>query len=155
MTRTEVHSQQRAELVTSTALRIMVGIILATHGALKLSDLHATAQSFAHLGIPYPDYAVYLAIAGEFLGGIGLAVGLFARVAAFGIFCSMAVAIGYVHIGHGLMAQNGGWEYPLTLGLVALFFMTRGAGAVSLDALFSGRHERARGYRAGRVRSYA
>ena len=54
------------------------------------------------------------------------------------------------------MAKTGGWEYPLTLGLVALFFMTHGAGAVSLDALFSGKeHVGVRRYRAGRVRSYA
>ena len=139
-----------------TALRIVVGIILATHGAMKLSDIPGTVQSFAHLGIPYPAYAVYLAIAGEFLGGIGLAVGLLTRVAALGILCSMAVAIGYVHMGHGLIGKNGGWEYPLTLALVALFFITRGAGAVSLDALFSApKTERIRSYRSHRVSSYA
>jgi len=159
MTQTEAQSEKRAELVTTTALRIVVGIIMATHGAMKLSDPSGTAQSFAHLGIPYPGYAVYLAIAGEFLGGIGLAIGLLTRVAALGILCSMAVAIGYVHLGHGLMAEKGGWEYPVTLALVALFFITHGAGAVSLDALFwarKGEHrEPHRGYRSHRIRSYA
>jgi len=156
MTQTESHSQERADLVTVTALRIVVGIILATHGALKLSDAQGTAQGFAHLGIPYSNYAVYLAIAGELLGGVGLAVGLFTRVAAFGVFCTMSVAIGYAHIGHGLLAQNGGWEYPLTLGVVALFFITHGAGAVSLDALFRARrYEGPRSYRSGRIRSYS
>jgi len=155
MTETENPSQRRAELVTATALRIAVGVIMATHGAMKLTDLHGTAQGFAQLGIPYPDHAVYLAVAGEFFGGIGLAVGLLTRLAAFGILCSMSVAIGYVHFGHGLMAKNGGWEYPLTLALVSLFFITHGAGSVSLDHLFSRRHETHGGYREHRVRSYA
>jgi len=155
LTQTDIQSQQRAELVTLTALRIAAGIILASHGAMKLTDLHGTAEGFTHLGIPYPQYAVYLAIAGEFFGGIGLAVGLFTRLAAFGTLCAMVVAIGYVHIGHGLIAKNGGWEYPLTLALISLFFITHGAGAISLDQLFAQQRERRHGFRERRVRSYA
>ena len=71
---------------------------------------------------------------------------------------SMAVAIGYAHFGHGLLAKNGGWEYPLVLALVSLFFVTAGAGPVSVDARFSRRereHRQAHRYRHGRVSSYA
>src|SRR5258706_7907542 len=137
MTRTTVDSGRRADAVALTALRVAVGITMAVHGAGKLMDIQGTAQGFAHMGIPYPQYAVYLAIAGEFFGGIGLAVGLLTRVAALGILSSMAVAIGYVHFGHGLLAKNGGWEYPLLLGLLAVFFVTHGAGPPSLPAFFS------------------
>lgn len=141
----------RLDAVTLTALRVGAGVILAVHGALKLMNVPETAQGFAHLGIPYANYAVYLAIAGELLGGLGLVVGLLTRVAAFGTLCAMAVAIHYVHAGHGLLAQNGGWEYPLMLALLSLFFITHGAGPASLDALLS--HQRAP--RVQRVRTYA
>ena len=136
MSRTDINSERRADAVTVTALRVVTGIIMVSHGALKLLDVHGTAAGFAQLGIPYPQYAVYLAIAGEFFGGLGLLLGLVTRVAALGTLSTMAVAIGYVHFGHGLLAKNGGWEYPALLALVSLFFVTHGAGPASLDALF-------------------
>ena len=147
-----IHSQARADDVTLTVLRVAVGLIMAVHGSLKLMDIAGTMQSFATIGIPYPQYAVYLAIAGEFLGGIGLIVGLLTRIAALGVLSSMSVAIGFVHFGHGLLAKNGGWEYPLVLGLISLFFVTHGAGPVSLDAWFTRRSRRPR---VRRVASYA
>ena len=52
------------------------------------------------LHIPAP-FAV-LAIAAEFLGGLGLIFGLLTRVAAFGIFCNMLVAVAMVHHQFGL-----------------------------------------------------
>lgn len=154
MNRQRLDARASADAVTITALRIGIGTILAVHGAMKLMDVAGTAQGFAQLGIPYPQYAVYLAIAGELLGGLGLIVGLFARVAALGTLSSMAVAIGYAHLGHGLLAQNGGFEYPLMLALVSLFFVSHGAGPISLDAVVARRHEH-RAYRHERVRSYA
>jgi len=146
--------EDRAEDVSLTALRVMVGVIFVVHGAGKLLDISGTIQGFQHLGIPYPQYAVYLAIAGEFFGGLGILIGLLTRVAALGAMCSMAVAIGYVHLGHGLLAKNGGWEYPVVLALVALFFVTHGAGPASVDALIERRRLRGRP-RTARMRSYA
>lgn len=156
MTERIVNSEKRADDVTITALRGAVGMIMAVHGAMKVMDIPGTIQGFTQLGIPYPHYAVYFAIAGELLGGIGLFVGLLTRVAALGTLSSMAVAIGYAHFGHGLLAKNGGWEYPLVLGLASLFFITHGAGPASLDALFSRKYRgRDRRYRDRRVASYA
>ncbi|HVY25165.1 MAG TPA: DoxX family protein [Polyangiaceae bacterium] len=147
-----IRVQNRADDVTVTALRIATGLIMAVHGAGKLMDIPGTIQGFGQMGIPYPQYAVYLALAGELLGGIGLAIGLLTRVAAIGTLSVMAVAIGFVHFGHGLLAKNGGWEYPLILGLVSLFFITHGAGPVSVDAWLT---HRRRGFRERRVPSYA
>lgn len=148
-----IRTQTRADDVTVTVLRVATGMILAVHGALKLMDIPETIQGFNALGIPYPQYAVYLAIAGEFLGGIGLAVGLLTRIAALGTLGTMVTAIGFAHLGRGLFMKGGGWEYPLVLALVSLFFVTHGAGPVSLDAWFT--RKPARRYRDGRVPSYA
>jgi putative oxidoreductase len=131
--------RSRATVIALTALRVGVGAIVAVHGWAKLSDIAGTTQSFEHLGMPAPQYLVYLAIAGELLGGVGLAVGLLTRVAALGPVCTMLVAILTVHIGHGLMAKDGGYEYPLVLLLVSAFFAFNGAGPVGLDALFRNR----------------
>ncbi len=126
--------RQRIEPVALTLLRLSAGIIMAGHGWLKLQDLNNTIQQFAGMGIPKP--AVYLAIAGELGGGLGLIFGLLTPIAAFGVFCTMAVAILKVHLKNGLFAKDGGFEYPLTMAMVALFFIFHGAGPISLDALF-------------------
>jgi putative oxidoreductase len=146
-------SSTRAEGTVVTMLRITAGVIFMAHGALKLADIPGTAQSFASMGIPWPEYSVYLAIAGELLGGLGLTVGLLTRVAAFGPMCAMLVAIIAAHLRHGLLAKNGGFEYPLILGLVALFFVAHGAGAFSLDGLFE--RSQSMRFRSRRVESHA
>lgn len=131
--RSERHRDSTAQLALAL-LRVAVGGILVVHGWAKLSNVAGTAQSFDQLGMPAPQSLVYLAIAGELLGGLGLALGLLTRVAALGPMCTMLVAILTVHVGHGLLAKNGGLEYPLVLLLVSSFFAANGAGRYSLDA---------------------
>lgn len=155
MSEQDIVKRQTGEAIALTALRVTVGVIFAVHGAMKLLDIPGTIQGFTQLGIPYPQYAVYLAIAGELLGGLGMVFGLLTRVAALGALCSMAVAIAYAHLGHGLLASKGGWEYPLVLGMVALYLVTTGAGPFSMDALYRHRRNSSPHSRNHRVRSYA
>src|SRR5712675_198425 len=91
--------------------------------------------------IPAP-FAV-LAIAAEFFGGVGLIFGLLTRVASFGIFCNMLVAVAMIHHQFGFFinwtgAQKGeGYEYHLLILAAAALLMIRGAGAASVDRLLS------------------
>lgn len=124
----------RFQTLSFTALRVGVGFIMAVHGWGKLTNIENTVNMFGNM-LPYPKLMVYLAIAGEFLGGLGLMVGLLTPVAAFGVFCVMVVAILKVHLKNGLMMQNNGFEYQLTLLLVSLFYICHGGGCLSLDAL--------------------
>jgi putative oxidoreductase len=79
----------------------------------------------------------------EFLGSIGLAVGLLTRVAAFGIACVMVVAVLTTHTPHGFFMnwsgnQKGeGFEFHLLVLGIALALMLGGAGLWSLDALLA------------------
>jgi putative oxidoreductase len=131
----EFESDRRAGTLALTLLRVAVGAILVAHGWEKLSDIHGTAASFARLGIPAPEVSVYLAILGELFGGLGLALGALTPLAAFGPVLVLASAIYFVHRDNGLLSRNGGWEYPLTLLLVSLYFAAHGAGPLSVDAL--------------------
>ena len=131
----ETDTDRKPAIVALTLLRIGVGAIFVAHGWQKLSDIQGTAAMFAHQAIPHPTLMVYLAILGEFFGGLGLALGALTPLAALGPVCTMAAAIYFVHRDNGLFAQNGGWEYPLTLLLIALYFVTHGAGPLSVDAL--------------------
>src|SRR5262245_34844358 len=96
-----------------------------------------TMKHFTDSGIP--TGLALLAIAAEFLGPLGLAVGLLTRVAAFGIACVMLVAIAAVHWPNGFFMnwegnQKGeGFEYHLLALGIAIALIIVGAGAGSLD----------------------
>jgi len=83
----------------------------------------------------------FLAIAAEFFGGLGLIFGLLTRVAAFGIFVNMVMAVRWFTSVRLFMnwtgAQKGeGYEYHFCVGDYG-FLMIRGAGAASVDRLCS------------------
>ena len=121
-------------------LRCVVGIIFTAHGAQKLfgafggPGLQSTAAMFGQMGFRPGMFWGALVGCTELLGGLGLLAGYCTRLAALGLAITMAVAILKVHWPHGLFAQNGGCEYPLTLLVVNLVIICSGAGPVSLDA---------------------
>ena len=124
-------------------LRLTVGIVMFPHGAQKALGWYGghgfsvTMKNFAGMGIP-TAFGV-LAIAAEFLGPIGLVVGLLTRIAAFGIVCIMIVAIVTTHWRNGFFMnwfgnQKGeGYEYHLLVLGVAIALIILGGGALSLD----------------------
>jgi putative oxidoreductase len=85
----------------------------------------------------------FLAMAAEFLGGLGLILGFLTRIAAFGIAVNMVVAVVMVHSSNGFFmnwsgAQKGeGFEYHLLALAITTFLMIRGAGAFSLDRVIA------------------
>jgi len=68
-------------------------------------------------------------------GGLLLALGLLAPVAAALVFSVMLVAAVTVHIKKGFFAQNGGCECTLVRGIAASTVAFTGPGSFSLDAL--------------------
>src|SRR6266480_1440536 len=89
---------------TLTILRLVLGIVMFPHGAQKVlgwfggHGFRATMAGMSHM---FPAPLVLLAIAAEFLGSLGLIFGFLGRIAAFGIFCNMVVAILTVHMANG------------------------------------------------------
>jgi putative oxidoreductase len=129
-------------------VRIVLGAVFLAHGAQKMlgwfggDGLSATMGFFTKvMHVPAP--LALLAICAEFFGGLGLIVGLLARVAALGIAANMLVAIVTVHYQFGLFVnwfgkQKGeGFEYHLLAIAMAVLVMMRGAGALSLDRWLS------------------
>jgi putative oxidoreductase len=134
---------------TLTLLRLVLGVVFFAHGAQKALGwfggygFKGTMGFFTqNMHIPAP-FAV-LAIAAEFLGGLGLIVGLLSRIAAFGIAVNMAVAVVMVHMANGFFMnwtgqQKGeGFEYHLLVLAITITLMIRGAGAFSIDRAISG-----------------
>jgi putative oxidoreductase len=131
-----------------TVLRLVLGIVFFAHGAQKMLGWFGGYGFTGTMGfftgmMHIPAVFAFLAIAAEFLGGLGLLVGLFTRVAAFGIFCNMLVAVAMVHHQFGFFmnwagTQKGeGFEFHLLALAMTAFLMIRGAGAASVDRLLS------------------
>jgi putative oxidoreductase len=131
-----------------TILRLALGVIFFAHGAQKMLGWFGGYGFTGTMGfftgmMHIPAVFAFLAITAEFFGGLGLILGLLTRVAAFGISCNMIVAVAMVHHQFGFFmnwtgAQKGeGYEYHI-LSLAALVvLMIRGAGAASVDRVFS------------------
>ena len=121
-------------------LRLVVGLTMAAHGAQKLFGwfggygLQGTGGFLEKLGfVPGRRHALFAGLA-EFVGGLLLALGLATPVAAMLIISVMFVAIATVHVKNGYFNSNQGYEYNLTLAVVALSVAIIGAGPISLDA---------------------
>ncbi|HEY6332873.1 MAG TPA: DoxX family protein [Blastocatellia bacterium] len=131
-----------------TILRLALGCVFFAHGAQKVlgwwggHGLNTTFNLFTHqMNVPAPFAG--LAIAAEFLGGLGLVVGLLGRVAALGIACNMVVAVRTVHWPNGFFMnweghQSGeGFEFHILAIAIALAILIKGSGAISFDRLFT------------------
>ena len=138
---------------TLAILRITLGLIFFAHGAQKVFGWFGGAgfagtMGFFTTGMGIPAPFAFLAIMAEFLGGLGLVVGLLGRVAAVGVASVMVVAILTVHAPNGLFMnwsgqQKGeGFEYHLLAIALAIAIIVRGSGAWSFDRLVSGILER-------------
>jgi putative oxidoreductase len=136
-------------------LRLVLGVIFFAHGAQKtlgwFGGYGFTGTMGFFTGVMHiPALFAFLAIMAEFLGGLGLILGFLTRIAAFGIFSNMIVAIAMVHRHFGFFmnwmgAQKGeGYEYHLLVLPITVFLMIRGAGAVSVDRMLTSPANRTR-----------
>jgi putative oxidoreductase len=137
----------RSELAPTVA-RFALGVMIFPHGAQKLLGwfggygFEGTMQFFTtQAGLPYA--VALLPIIAEFFGGLGLLTGLLTRVAAFGVGCTMLVAMLTVHLQNGFFMNWFGQQkgegiefFLLAIGL-SLSLMITGGGALSLDKLLS------------------
>jgi putative oxidoreductase len=130
--------------VAGLILRVVTGIVFFAHGAqLALgwfggNGFTATMQFFTQ-NMHIPTVFAFLAIMAQFLGSLGLIVGLLTRVAAFGIGVVMLVATVMVHLPVGFFmnwfgSQKGeGYEYHLLAIAICIALMIRGGGKASID----------------------
>ena len=127
-----------------TAIRIVVGIIFAAHGAQKLFGMFGgygiagTAQYMESLGLAPGHLMAILAGGTEFFGGLALIIGLLARPAALGLTFLSLVAIFSVHIHNGLFMANNGYEFALALLGGSIAVLIEGAGKLSADRVIAG-----------------
>lgn len=123
------------------ALRLVVGLLFAGHGAQKLfgafggSGIEGTAAGFEKGGLRPARAHAWIAGLSELGGGLLLALGLLTPFAAAAIIAVMTAAIVGVHAPKGVWNTAGGYEYNLVLIAAAFGLAATGAGAWSLDGV--------------------
>ena len=145
-------------------LRMVAGLTLAAHGYPKLfggpgkrpPKLLATAMGpnypgaversgpgfvagLEKMGVPYPRAAATASGIAELGGGVALAAGILTRPVALAVAFNMAVAAYKAHWKNGFYGQ-GGYEFALLLGTVALSLGLTGPGNISIDRVVSTKH---------------
>jgi putative oxidoreductase len=122
-------------------LRVVVGVIMAAHGAQKLLGwfggygLRGTGEFFVKLGFqPGPAFAAAASIS-EIISGLLVTLGFLGPIGPALMISVMIVAAMTVHWEHGLFAANNGIELPLLYGAAAFALALTGFGQYSLDSL--------------------
>lgn len=121
-------------------LRLVVGLLVAGHGAQKLfgwfggGGIAGTAGWLESMKFRPARLWAWLAGIAEFGGGVLFAAGLFSPLGSIGLASSMLTAIVRAHWPK-VWATDHGFELPLTYLVVALTVGVIGPGAYSLDTV--------------------
>jgi putative oxidoreductase len=142
-------------------IRIYIGYQSIISGWAHLHHIDQTAQFFASLRIPLPEFSVIMSASSEFVGGGLLLVGLASRIVALVLAGNFFVAIFTVEISNynfsikelldaiwnnqNIILNDTAFPFFATAVIVLLF----GPGLFSVDALlgrFWGKREERRGF---------
>jgi putative oxidoreductase len=126
-------STNRHQGVGIAALRIITGIVFATHGYQKLFvfGMAGVQGAFTQMGAPLPMITCL-----EFFGGIALIIGFLTRVVALGLVLDMLGAMLIVHLANGFFLPKG-YEFVLMLLAASLALLFAGPGSLSIDSFIA------------------
>ena len=127
----------RLQPLALLAMRLVLATVMIAHGSQKVfGGMPKFASTVSHIGLP--AWMAYVSAAAEFGGGILVLLGVLTRCAALAITIDLLVAIAKVHLKSGLRGP-GGFEFPLSVMVIAFALIFFGAGPISLDSILSGR----------------
>jgi putative oxidoreductase len=123
-------------------LQLFLGFVFAMHGAQKLFGPSfygfpwaGYVGFFEKLGITPAPFWVWVVTITEFFGGLSIFLGFLTRFWAAGLVIDMVVAIltNHLRVGFFWLTPGGGFEFPLTLGVLALAIFLMGPSRWSVD----------------------
>ena len=120
-------------------LQLFLGFVFVMHGSQKLfgafggAGVTGIAGFFAKLGIEPSLFWAWVVTITEFFGGLCIFFGLLTRFWAAGLVIDMTVAVLKVHVPNGFFWGKSGFEFPLTLAMMALMLVLAGPSFLALD----------------------
>jgi putative oxidoreductase len=127
-------------------LRVVLGLLMASHGCQKLFGLFATGNVPKGIGpsgkffemVGYHPGKPFAVLAGlsETLGGLGIALGLLTPLAAAALATVMFNAMN-VAWKVGLYEANGGYELPVMIATSAIAISFVGPGRFAVDRVLN------------------
>jgi putative oxidoreductase len=130
--------------IAPLVIRVFLGVVMLPHGAQKALGMFggggfaATMKGMSQ-GMGIPSIIVLLVIVSEFLGSMGLILGVATRFCAFGTFAVMMGAIFMVHLPNGFFMNwfgqkaGEGFEFHLLAIGMAVALIITGGGRWSVD----------------------
>lgn len=115
-------------------LRIGVGVIFIIAGWGKITGIEGVQEFFGNIGIPLPGLMAWVVAIVEFVGGIMVLLGAYARIPYLLLAFIMVVALLTTKLGGEFSAAR--LDLMLLLSNLALFFM--GSGKYSVDEKLKG-----------------
>jgi putative oxidoreductase len=122
-------------------LRVVVGVVIFAHGALKLGwvgkggSIAGVGGWFDSLGMKPGRFWAVVAVLAEAGGGVLTILGLGGPIGPSLVAADLVVVTIVAHLPKGFWAQEGGWEFPVPVAAGAFAIALIGNGAWSLDAL--------------------
>jgi putative oxidoreductase len=137
-----LHRFEGGERLGLLFLQLFLGFIFAMHGAQKLFGpafygfpWAGYVAFFNKLGLHPAEFWLWVVTITEFFGGISIMCGFLTRFWAAGLVIDMAVAIlkNHIKVGFFWLTPGGGFEFPLTLAVMALVVFLVGPSPLSID----------------------
>jgi putative oxidoreductase len=132
--------------ITLLLIRLGLGGIMIWHGLTRwlftADGVPKYIDYLTQFGVPYPIYAGWGVTILELVGGIFIVLGALTPLVALLALAQQIALISYTNYWRGpdLLDQAGayvgGWEYNLSLALLALVLLSFGPGRAAIDRLF-------------------
>ncbi len=120
-------------------LRIAVGLVFIFAGWGKLTGIEGVQGFFGNLGIPLPGLMAWVVALVEFVGGLMVLLGAYARIPNLLLAFIMLVALFTTKM-DDFDITNAGTRVDIVMLLVTLSLAVLGSGKLSVDA-FLGKKE--------------
>jgi putative oxidoreductase len=117
-------------------MRLVLGVVMIAHGLNHWRGggrIEGTARWFTGLGLRNGTLQAWMSVVTEIGAGALLVLGLLTPLACAAVVSVMLVAGLLAHRRNGFFVFKEGYEYVLTLAVVALALAVLGPGAVSVD----------------------
>ncbi|MEV7886798.1 DoxX family protein [Streptomyces sp. NPDC002817] len=117
-------------------IRLVLGVVMIAHGLNHWRGggrIEGTARWFTGLGLRNGTLQAWMSVVTEIGAGALLVLGLFTPLACAAVVSVMLVAGLLAHRRNGFFVFKEGYEYVLTLAVVALALAVLGPGGLSVD----------------------